>query len=231
MIANLPMYERAELAQAHNQFWQLIRKNLNIESPEHLSQDAGEMEVWIRPDLILSQACGKPYREILHNKVTLIGTPDYDIEGCPPGYYRSAFVIRKEEKREQLDDFKDALFAYNNKMSQSGYHVANDFFESEICSGGHLNSAKMVAQGKADIAAIDAISLVFMEKYEVFFTKIKILSWTEPTPGLPYITALGNDKEEYFDAIKNAISELPEDVRRTLKIKDIVDITKEDYFI
>ena len=57
MIANLMMYQRSQLVEAHNRFWTLIRKQLTavgIDSPETLSQDAEEFFVWKHPDLVLS---------------------------------------------------------------------------------------------------------------------------------------------------------------------------------
>ena len=45
MIANLMMYERPQLADAHGRFWQLIRHQLasvGIDSPEVLFQNAEE---------------------------------------------------------------------------------------------------------------------------------------------------------------------------------------------
>ena len=241
MIANLPMYQRPELVEAHNLYWSLIRKNfarVGIDSPEHLSQDAGEMEVWKRPDLVLSQTCGRPYSTILHEDVTLIGTPDFAVEGCPPGYYRSAFVVHKDDTRTVLTEFTRAVFAFNAPISQSGYNAARTeamkhafFFENQICSGGHLNSMKMIAEKQADIAAIDAVSLYFAEKYEDFYDQLKIIKWTPPTPSLPYISALGSDQEKFFMAIKKAINQLPKEVQKKLKIKDIVMISKDKYFI
>lgn len=239
MIANLPMYHRPELEDAHNRFWQLIKKYLkecNIESPKKLSQDAGEMEVWQRSDLVLSQACGMPYRKILHGKVTLIGTPEFGINGCPSGYYRSAFVVHKNDERSCLADYENALFAYNNEMSQSGFSAAKAetkkhkfWFQDTVCSGGHLNSAEMVASKKAEIAAIDAVSLTLMERYDDFYADIKIICWTKPTPALPYITAIDQSKANYFNAIKNAIDALSQEDRKLLMIKDLINISSDIY--
>ena len=211
------MYHRPELIEAHNIYWSLIRKHLaiaNIDSPEKLSQDAGEMDVWLRPDLVFSQTCGMPYRTLIHDKVTLIGAVDFGVDNCPPGYYRSAFVIHKDDMRENLEDFKDALFTYNAEISQSGFAAAKAecekygfFFNSKICSGGHLNSAKWVSECRADIAAIDAVSLALMERYDSFYQNLKIVCWTDPTPSLPYISKLDAEKDSFFNAIKAAIEE------------------------
>jgi ABC-type phosphate/phosphonate transport system substrate-binding protein len=235
------MYQRPELVEAHDTYWALIRNNLmteGIDCPAHLSQDAGEMEVWKRKDLVLSQTCGRPYSTILHEDVTLIGTPDFGIKECPPGYYRSAFIIHKDDTRTDLSEFEHSAFAFNAPISQSGYNAARNvtmklgfFFENKICSGGHLNSMKMIANCDADIAAIDAVSLSLAKKYEEFHTNFKILCWTPPTPSLPYITAKGADSGLFFRAIQKALRALPKDTRIKLMIKDLIKIPKEDYFI
>lgn len=239
MIASLPMYHRPELIDAHNEYWQLIRKYLGeagIDSPEKLSQDAGELKVWTRPDLVFSQTCSYPYRKLIHKQVTLIGTPDFGVEGCPPGYYRSAFIVRKSDSRENLAEHQNSLFAFNMETSQSGYVAAmaetvkhGFLFQNKICSGGHSNSARLVATKEAEIATIDAVSLKLMEHYEDFYADLKIIDWTTPTPGLPYITAGGADGAVFFDAVKAALDALSDEARKKLMIKDLIKIPKETY--
>ena len=120
MIANMMMYQRPQLADAHARYWALIRAELakrGIDSPEELSQDAEEFFVWENPELVLSQTCGMPYRTWLHDKVQLVGTPDYGLEGCKAGYYRSPIVVRADDGRDTLIAFKDATFTYNQTFS------------------------------------------------------------------------------------------------------------------
>lgn len=233
MIANLPMYQRAELVEAHDEFWGLIRNNLRsagLEAPDTLTQNAGEMEAWTAPDLFFSQTCGMPYRNFLHDKVTLIGTPDYGIEGCPAGYYCSGYVVHKSGS-DNLSDYKSKLFAYNDENSQSGFYVTKGYFENRICSGSHINSAKMVANGKANIAAIDAVSLKLIQRYDDFATELKVIKWTKPTPALPFIAYKNADQKIFFDAINQAINSLPSSTRSKLMINDIVFINDRDYLI
>mgnify|MGYP003672509095 FL=1 len=234
MIASLPMYQRPELDQAHDDFWQLIASKLGFDFP--LSKEGHETDLWLNPELLLSQTCGMPYRLDLHDKVTLIGTPDYGIKGCPPGYYRSAVVIRHNDPRRVKSEFKNSLFAFNGKNSQSGYAAAffdcqkdDFFFENTVCSGSHLNSARMVASGNADIACIDPVSLSYMEEFDNFYNELQILNWTDPTPGLPYISANGADQEKIFNAVSSATSELPGQTPDLLRLKGITYIPKEIY--
>jgi ABC-type phosphate/phosphonate transport system substrate-binding protein len=239
MIANLMMYQRPELIEAHNRYWQLIRAHLGdagIDSPETLSQDAEEFYVWKHPQLVLSQTCGMPYRTWLHDKVELVGTPDFGVQGCPPGYYRSALIVRKDDPRTDIASFKDAVFGYNQTFSQSGYaapfwHIEPKgfWFKNRLHTEQHLLSAKAVSDGRADIASLDAVSWRNIETYEQCADSLRVLEWTSPTPGLPFITAKGNNPATIFGAIQKAISELSPGDKSSLGIEGIAKIPKEEY--
>ncbi len=239
MIASLMMYIRPELDSAHARYWALIRDALaarGIDAPIALDQDGDEFAVWNAPDLVLSQTCGMPYRTWLHDKVTLIGTPDFGVPGCPAGYYKSAIIVRSDDHRKALADFKDARFTYNQTFSQSGYAAPHAltkplgfWFADRSQSYGHLNSARTVVEGKADIAALDAVSWRLIQQYEPFADKLRILEWTPPTPGLPYIAALDADQKAVFSSISTAIAALTDADRNTLGIKGLVAIPKDAY--
>lgn len=239
MIASLMMYQRAELSAAHDRLWVLIRDGLRgrgIQAPDALSQEADEFTVWLDPQLALSQTCGMPYRLWLHDQVSLVGTPDYGVDGCPPGYYRSALVVRADDPRADLPAFKPARFAYNQSFSQSGFaapyghlQARGFFFADRVQTGGHLASARAVAEGAADIAALDAVSWRNMERFEAFAAQLRVLDWTAPTPGLPLITAARNDANAVFEAVQDAIAALAPDDAQALGLKGIIRIPKADY--
>lgn len=239
MIASLPMYYRAEVAPAHDRFWALIRAQLSvigIDCPAELSVGDDESAAWTDPGLVLSQTCGMPYRNGLHGHVTLVGTPDYDLEGCEPGWGRSAFVVRNDDDRSTVSDFSDAVFAYNQGHSQSGFsapyhHVAElgFWFERRHHAGQHLASARAVADGTADIAAIDVVTLRLIERYEPFVDKLTVIDHTPPNPGLPFITSSAHPQPVVFAAVMLAIEGLSDDDRDTLGLEGIVEIPAETY--
>lgn len=239
LIASLPMYDRLELTEAHNRYWALIRDGLRavgLDAPEHLVRGNDEAVIWTDSGLVLSQTCGMPYRSSLHGKVALVGTPDFGVNGCPPGYYRSAFVVRGSDPRSRLEEYRHAIFAYNQTMSQSGYaapywHVAplGFWFEHRLQCNHHRNSARAVADGAADIAALDAVSWRLMERYDGFAGALRVLAWTEPTPGLPYITAKDHDADAVGQAVREALGRLSDKDRAALGIKNLVAISPEDY--
>lgn len=238
MIATLPMYAHPALAEAHARFWAVIRAELaarGIAAPETLS-DTPEEAVWKRPDLVLSQTCGMPFRLGLHAEVTLVGTPDYELEGCPPGYYRSAIVVRADDRRQTPEAFQTSTFAFNGPQSQSGFAAPHAHFgapgawyQTTLKTGAHRSSAVAVAKGHADTAAIDAVTWRILVRHEPWVSALRVLDWTAPTPGLPYISAKGADQPVLFSAVANAMATLTAQDRASLGVGGLVYIPAEDY--
>lgn len=240
MIATLGMYDRAETAAANDRYWALIRDNLRkrgVAAPESLTRgDAAFWTAWEAPDLVLSQTCGFPYRARLHDHVTLIGTPDFGLPDCPPGYYNSVFVSRANDARAGLADFREARFAYNDDLSQSGWaapqnhaHTLGFFFHPSVKTGGHRLSALAVAQGRADLMAMDALTYALCLRYDPAMADLREIGRTAPTPGLPYIAATGADKASAFDAIGDAIAALTPQDCAVLSLRGLVRIEPSSY--
>lgn len=239
MIASLAMYDRREIASATDAFWALIRNACRlrgIEAPEHLERENPFWQVWESDDMLLSQTCGRPYRKRLHGKVQLVGTPDYGQRDCPAGYYRSAFVVRARDHRGFLSDYAQSTFAYNEILSQSGWAApqthaeAQGFrFEKLLETGGHVLSAQAVAEGRADIAALDSLTWDMIKRYEPFSLDLRVQEWTEPSPGLPFITAKSQDAALLGNIVERAIDQLDLNQRRALRLKGLVRIPPADY--
>ncbi|MFU1477177.1 phosphate/phosphite/phosphonate ABC transporter substrate-binding protein [Roseovarius sp. C7] len=235
MIASLPMYDRPELRDAHDAYWQLISQNLGA-APAALTREGDLWDIWQSPDLVLSQTCGFPYRARLHDKVTLVGTPDYGLPGCPPGHYNSVLVARADDPRD-LATLGEARFAYNEPMSQSGWAApATHFSEARLTlnpvlqTGGHALSARAVANDDADLAAIDALSWTLFCIHEPeTATRLRELTRTAPTPALPYIARKGADGPATFDAIRRAIDALAPADRAALHLHGICVISPAAY--
>lgn len=240
MIASLAMYDRAEVQPANDRLWALIREGMRaagLPAPDTLTRGPGAYwPAWESPDLVLSQTCGFPYRARLRDHVTLIGTPDYGVEGCQPGHYRSVLVARRDDTRSTLPEFDNAALAFNEDLSQSGWAApinharANGLtLRPHLRSGGHVLSARAVAEGRAEIAAIDAVTWTMIARYDAFAAQLKVVGQTDPTPGLPYISAYGADAERLFPIIAAAIAALPEADRATLCLKGLTRIAPAAY--
>jgi ABC-type phosphate/phosphonate transport system substrate-binding protein len=228
------MYDRPETAAANDALWAGIRDALGY-GPDRLDRETPAWDVWQSPDLLLSQTCGMPYRTRLHGRVQLVGTPDYGLPDTPPGCYRSVFVVRSGDT-DDLHDYRDRVFAYNDAGSQSGWAAAQTHadglgfrFQRLHCSGGHRASAYAVAMGDADIAALDGVSWRLICDYDDIACELKVIAATSPTPGLPLITAQSRDADAILAAVRQALDELRPDHADILGIKAIQPIKADQY--
>lgn len=241
MIASLSMYERPETYSALDDLWAATRHQLidnGIDCDEALSRHRTDMDFWADPQLVLSQTCGLPFRADLHTKVSLVGAPDLRLEGCKPGYYRSVIVVRANDERRQLKEFEHAQLAINGLTSQSGFAaLKHHWLQAGLAwplqlhlSGGHKESAQAVADGTADLAAIDIVTYQLLERFDAFTSTLRVLEQTDPTPALPFICAFGFEEYTIATALKHGIDSLSAEQQQLLGLYGVVNIPAEDYF-
>lgn len=232
MIASLPMYDRVQSAAALDRLWAQVRGALG--APQVPLTRGGDLwSVWTSPALLLSQTCGYPFRAKLAGRVALVGAGDHRLPGCPPGHYHSVFVAARAGR---LTDFAGTRFAYNDALSQSGWagpmvhaETAGVAFSSFLKTGAHRDSARAVADGRADIAAIDAVTWQMIRNWDDFAAPLFEVDRTPPSPALPFISARSNDAPAIFDALKSAIGGLSDDDREVLRLYDLVPMTVDQY--
>ncbi len=239
MIASLPMYDLPEIVPATDRYWALIRDALRdrgIAAPETLDRERPFHAPWTDPDLILSQTCGMPFRTSLKGRVTLVATPDFGLPDVPPGHYYSRLVARANDPRS-LTDLVAGTMAYNNTDSQSGWSAAVTHLSAAGLSprdlaetGGHIGSLEAVAFGRADYAFCDAVTFSLLERHRpAAVAHLRTVARTEPTPGLPYITALGRDPAPIRTALTDAVIALTATDRSALMLTGIANIPEPAY--
>lgn len=230
----LGMYDMPPLRAANDRYWAGIRAHLGY-GPPALSRTGDFWQMWRNPGLVLGQTCGLPYRTRLHDRVTLVGTPDYGLPDCPPGHYRSVLVARGNDRRG-LRDLIGGTFAYNEALSQSGWaapvtHLAHLGLRpvDRIETGGHALSAVAVADGRADLAALDQLTWTLLCEHDPVAGALRVVDTTTPTPGLPYITAAGRDAAALARAVSSAIADLDPGDRDLLHLRALVAIPASAY--
>lgn len=239
MIASLPMYDWPSLVPAHDALWAGIRDRLRAaghEAPESLDREIGMWEAWESAELVLGQTCGLPYRARLHGRVALVGALDYALAAAPPGYYYSVFVVRPGDDTE-VAAYSGRCLAFNGQDSQSGWAAPQNHaaalgfrFLSTLHTGAHRDSARAVADGRADIAAIDAVTWrILSAELPDLAARLTAIGHTAPTPGLPLITALGRDPAPIAEAVAGAVAALSEPHRRALGLAGFTAIPAAEY--
>jgi ABC-type phosphate/phosphonate transport system substrate-binding protein len=97
-------------------------------------------------------------------------------------------------------------------------------------TGSHRLAALAVARGKAEIAAIDAVTWSILRRWEPDLELLRQLETTAPTPGLPYITAQKAHSAVLFETVGEAIASLSEPEKSALQLRGLVWIPAEIYF-
>jgi ABC-type phosphate/phosphonate transport system substrate-binding protein len=207
-VASLPMYDLPELQSTTDAFWAAIATKLGergIDAPKTLMRGPKLQKIWTDPDLLLAQTCGYPLLTSLAGKVQLLATPCYDATGCEGPLYRSAIIVHRDDPANTLSMQRGKICAINTTDSNSGMNLlraeiapialaGEKFFARILVTGSHASSVEAVADGHADIAAIDCITYAHLQQKRPAATReVRLLGWTQSTPGLPFITSLQTD--------------------------------------
>lgn len=211
-IASLPMYDLPELAGVTGAWWAGIAEHMRRQgiadvpdvcvTPNDLEQH------WCASNLLLSQTCGYPLTHQLNGKVQLLGLPTYACRGCDPdGSYSSMIIVPASSNLHSLNECRSARAVYNTDDSMSGLIALQaaaasqngerkPFFRSLSRSGGHRVSLQSVAEGRADVACIDAVTFSLLSRVDAeLISRVRVVGQTPRVPGLPYITSLATSAE------------------------------------
>lgn len=181
--------------------------------PDRLTRTDSLVDLWSDPSMVLGQVCSlNPVRDGL-GETEVVGTIAYETPlGLPDtgvGTYYSVLVARSDDVRcadldadgvghgsanEHIEKFADATVVANGTDSQSGYwslgHFMRDrpdhgpFFGDVLFTGAHRASIAAVADGRADIAAVDVHSWRLATEHEPASASLSVIGTTQATPGV-----------------------------------------------
>jgi ABC-type phosphate/phosphonate transport system substrate-binding protein len=210
------------------------------------SSDCELLTHWRRPDLLLSQTCGFPYRMLgLAKDVQLIATPVFDAQGCDGPRYRSVLVVSEAawaRGATTLAACRGLRAACNGADSHSGMNALRHavaplaregrFFASVLWTGSHANTLRALANGEADVGAIDCVTLALLRDGQPEALRdIRTIGMSASAPGLPLIAsrALG---EQHVQALRDALDAArtadPERAR-TLRLRGFARLASDAY--
>lgn len=234
------MYDWPEVADAVESLWAAIAEagvHHGLELPTELTRRDSLVELWSDPAMVLGQVCSlNPVRDGL-GETEVIGTIVYDppaeLRQPEPGSYYSVLVCRADDERRTaggigtdvaspaIERFRHATVAANGTDSQSGYWSLGHFVRDEIADGplfgeaifteAHRESIRAVADGRADIAAIDVHSWRLALDYEPeAANRLTVIGTTQPTPGVVCVVSweLAQHRAALDATLHDAIDEL-----------------------
>lgn len=204
----------------------------NLLAPDPASLPPEELDfhaLWLHPALLFAQTCWGPMELGLSRQVQVLGQPSYEAyEGGRGELYSSALVMRAGEGPQvrspvdgdasvPLDLLRGKRFTFNGLDSMSGIIALTrdlaslgeslDIFAQRSQSGGHRASIVAVAQGRADVAAIDCESWALAQRFEPAARDVAAVGWTARRKGLPFITAR-TTPPDVVASMREAVAEL-----------------------
>ncbi len=203
MIAALPMYDFDWVRAATDRLWATLRDALRargVDAPEGLTRDASLHEIWGDESLLLGQTCGYPFWTSLRGKAEILATPIYGFAGCEGPNHRSFLLAHRDDARSTLAEFRGDRAAVNGFDSNTGMNLfraaiaplarGKPFFADVIETGGHAFSVVAIAEGRADIAAVDCVSYALLARgASRLIAQTKIIGETCASPALPFIAS------------------------------------------
>lgn len=206
------MYDLPELRQATDAWWTGLARHLAAaglrELPEALVRPAVEpaaeklSAALCQPGLLVGQTCGYPLTHGLAGQVSYLGTPRYDAPGCRGSDYRSYVMLRAEEPARDVAALRNRRAAINAWDSHSGMNAlralvapharGGRFFAQVLTSGSHRQSLVLLRDGRADVAAVDCVTLALLRRVApAELEGLEARFESAPAPALPYVTRHG----------------------------------------
>jgi ABC-type phosphate/phosphonate transport system substrate-binding protein len=204
-LAALPMYDFPWTAEANDALWAAMAARLDaagVEAPKALTRGPDLDAQWRNPRLVFGQTCGYPYVTRLKDAVALIAAPTYAFPGCEDASHRSFIIRRASDPRPGLADFRGAKAGLNAHDSNTGMNLFRaalapfaggaPFFRAIVVTGSHEASVAAVAEGRADLAAIDCVSYALLAcGRPALIERVAVVAESPSSPSLPFIAAAG----------------------------------------
>ena len=245
------MYDWPETRSHLDTFWNRLQpalQQLCDATPTHLDRTNLHAQ-WQSDDLLLSQSCAYPLITSLPKSTVVVGTPVYQCDFCEDGLYASPIVVRRTDKRQTLSAFATAKLAFNSRGSQSGFNALKSLLESEqlinereptffndsIETGSHRVSVAAVANGRADICAVDPVSWALAKRFDKDATALRVLTTTAFSPALPLISSAmaiptHMDEQQWCKSVMQAFEQaIDSDALEHLLLKSVSFIPKSRY--
>lgn len=199
--ASLGMYPFEQLRAAYDGLWQAVRAEAQW-LPAKLGWDRDLDESWLAPDMVIAQTCGWPLINKLADRVRVVGAFELLVPGAVGHRYRSVLVARAPCAVADLAGMRAAV---NSSNSLSGWvslvaavHGPGGTWAGGVSwTGAHRASIAAVAEGRADVASIDAVSWVhFCRLVPELVAGLVEVGSGPLVPSLPLITAASTSDEQ-----------------------------------
>lgn len=230
------MYDFAEVQSSTGALLETIARevrklgeNVVVGNPIN-SEHESLLSSWSGIEMYLSQSCGLPYVKGLNNAVDILGTFIWTGISDDSGNYRTHILVRDDIGVTEVSQLRNARPVVNSAQSLSGWcslgcaiaEVTDDptFVQPYLVSKYHAQSLKLLQDGEADVASIDAATYQLLRRHRPALVHgLRIIGTGPLIPATPIIvsktrTASTNDLRSVLhrvvveDSLATAMSEI-----------------------
>lgn len=219
MIASLGMFPFESVLPSYNELWRQLSGLIDW-LPDALSPL--DEKAWLDEQLAFSQTCGWPLVTTLAGRVRPVGSFALGV-GTAQGWTQRSLIIGSDPKM-----INGLTAAVNGPESLSGwisllrYAGVEEWPGEVIWSGSHAESARLVSQGEAQVAAIDSLSLAIMHA-EGHYLDLSVIGQGPSIPTLPLITSIKTSDSQLAE-LRSALASIVSD-RNNAGLMDRLMIT------
>jgi ABC-type phosphate/phosphonate transport system substrate-binding protein len=214
----------------------------HVQTPDS-SVHAELMKMWRSKDMVLSQSCGLPFMEELHQFVNVIGTPTWTGVSDERGRYQTVIVVREALGISSIAEVRGLRPVVSNTQSLSGWcslgvalsEVTTEpsFVQPFTQSGGHATSLQMLQDNEADIASIDSATFRLLSRHRPELANgVRVIGYGPLVPATPIIVSksFAVDADELYRVVSGVFGR--SDLRASLAdigISGFVRLAASDY--
>lgn len=158
------------------------------------------MKMWRSNNTALSQSCGLPFVEELHDFVDVVGTFLWTDVSDERGQYQTVIVARGALGISSIAELGGLRPVVTNVQSLSGWcslgvalaGVTSDakFVRPFVKSGGHARSLQMLQDDEADFASIDSATYRLLSRHRPALVKnVRVIGYGPSVPATPIIVS------------------------------------------
>lgn len=226
-LAALPWYNFPSTRPHLDTVWRETRSRLGAagigQTPVALNHSIDYAEFHADPQLTLSQCCGLDLFQPHTRNVIPFAAPVITAYEVPRGRYFSRIVARPSARLDAPH------VVINNRFSHSGHTAIRMWLKLQGIArftvsetGSHAQSLASLREGRADLAAIDALSWLHLDT-----AGLEILDTSEPAPAPPFIT--GRESDVSVKAMTAALNAAFQRFGGQIGIGGVLPVAKGEY--
>jgi ABC-type phosphate/phosphonate transport system substrate-binding protein len=234
------MYPFDLVAWAWDEIWAAVHQRAPW-TPGVLTRSGDIHARWYDSDCIVTQVCGGPFAAVHRNDMHLVASFALDLPEADGGHYRSVLLSPVRASLDELTS-PDTHAVANSADSLSGWlsliaatvGQGNDWPGTVTYTSAHVDSVRALANGEADLAAIDSWSLAFIADGEPELIAGLHRVGLGPRVPTPPITVRKSVTDAQLDQLRAAFRAALADpsterARGALHIAGFADNTLDDY--